>query len=70
MSARVALFEGATILDEEGWLLVIGVRPLSVRVETVHGDVKDIRFEDLEVATGLLNGRADAVVGRDCCTDR
>lgn len=63
MSARVALFEGATILDEEGWLLVIGVRPLSVRVETVHGDVKDIRFEDLEVATGLLNGRADAVVG-------
>lgn len=63
MSTRVALFEGATILGEEGPLLVVGVRSLSVRVETIHGDVKDIRFEELEVATGMLDGRVDAVVG-------
>lgn len=63
MSTRVALFEGATVLGEEGPLLVVGVRPLSVRVETIHGEVKDVRFEDLEVAHGVLDGRVDAVVG-------
>lgn len=52
MSARVALHEGATILGQDGPLVVVGVRPLSIRVQTIHGDVDDVRFEDLEVATG------------------
>ncbi|MEK4242438.1 hypothetical protein NYE39_10595 [Janibacter sp. FSL W8-0316] len=63
MSARVALHEGATILGQDGPLVVVGVRPLSIRVQTIHGDVDDVRFEDLEVATGVFNGRVDAVVG-------
>lgn len=63
MSARVALHEGATILGQEGPLVVVGVRPLSIRVQTIHGDVDDVRLEDLEVATGVFNGRVDAVVG-------
>lgn len=64
MSVRVALHDGATIQGEDGRpLLVVGVRPLSVRVETIHGEVLDIRFEDLEVAVGMLDGRVDAVAG-------
>lgn len=63
MSARVALHEGATILGEEGPLLIVGVRSLSVRVETIHGEVKDLQFNELEVARGVLDGRVDAVVG-------
>lgn len=62
MSARVALHEGATVIGAEGPLLVVGVRPLSVRVETIHGEVKDYRLEEIKAARGVFDGRADAVV--------